>query len=167
MSAYITFKPPQEEIEKYNIKSITAKTEWKLTILMYCMKTHEESTENIISFLKSALMCWYQDIAASIKTSVYTKYLSDNEITFYYDEFDSSYCNSKEELINDKLTNLGLLTDVVATPDYFNNRTLFYDKLNNIEEELISFEENTSSIVKQEIVDELDKYKVANENSSI
>lgn len=168
MSYSVTFKPPKEAVEKYNIQpSFSAKTEWKLEILAYCLKPHEESTSIIISFLKSYLTCWYNDIVKTTKKDVYDEYVADNEITFYGYEFSRGASNVKDELIKNILEKLIILADVISTPDYFESQEKFYDKLNDINEELTYFEEESIDIVKHEIMNDLSEYELKDEDSSI
>lgn len=168
MSYYVTFKPPKEVVDKYQqAPSSTLKREWLLELIVYCLKKHEENTLTKIGLLQSYLGCWYNDIEKTVKNTIYKDYTADTEITFYGWEFSHDASNIKEELIDTTLESLIILADVIETPNYFETQQQFYDKLNDIKDKLTYFQEEAENIIKHDIMEDLNEYRIKDEDSSL
>lgn len=168
MSYSITFKPPKEVVDKYQqTPSFASHTEWALELLVYCLKNYEEKVSSNIVLIKSYLNSWYNDIEKTVKNTIYHDYTTDNEITFYGWEFSHGASNIKEELIDTTLEDLVILTAGVDTPNYFEAQQNFYDKLNDIKDKLTYFKEESENIIKHDIIEDLNKYEVKDEDSSL
>lgn len=134
MRDYVYFKPTEEVMKKYAGR-VDRSYDSYLKLRSYCLKEHDD-TDKIITELRWMLQMYVYTLRTSCEKYIYEQWERDQEIEMVLPYDASEKYDDEEQLINHILDKLVLFSDVVKTPDYFNEHEKFYDKLNELDEEL-------------------------------
>lgn len=173
MGYQVTFTPTEEKMEEYKkkptfgsyYKSIDG---YKKEIFSYCMKPTEDAPAVIQSKLNALLTYLNQLIKEDERQNAYDRWESDENHELWYCgwQFAKDSSITEEELINNTIDNLFLFVDIVKTPDYFDEHEKFYDKLNDVNNEIDGFIECAQEIIIHEIIDDLEPFKVKDDDDN-
>ena len=126
------------------------------------MKEHDGGYSRIYRDLKMLLALLKTEVYDLEKESAYERWNSDENKELWYCgwEFARPSSFDADELMKHYLEDFVIFTDVIKTPDYFENSEKFFDKVNELNEKLSGFIECYSDLCIHDIIDELDEYKL-------
>ena len=143
MSYYAVFKPKKEQLDElYSCDEKTVKSQIsdaERTLKKICLKDTEgkDVSRNIEIYLRFIEKAIESDINQMIKDN----FNEDNEFWFCGWEYARESQLDYERVFNGYIENLSILAEIVKTPDYFEDREKFDEKVNAIQEELEGFED--------------------------
>lgn len=162
MSRTIIFRPSEEKMETYKSAQSTGFMNsidtLKNELLCYCLKNDDKGPRNKQFFIYSSLQYMIYKVIEDERNIAYDRYKENDkgEISFnFYETF-----QGKEYILKNTTKSLLVLTDVVATPDYFDD----YNKFIRKEEEIINiiddFIDSMIDCAIEEIIKDLDEFKI-------
>lgn len=158
MGYQITLKPTEEKMQEYKPwneeKSPDYTNLYKQTLIHYCMKNDEEFGKKYQSVLMN-LRILLNVVKSQVKQEAYYQYKEDGSVWFCGRQYSIDQHIDEEEEIVRVLNNLLILANLVDTPNYFTNKDDFNKKFEEIEEEVIEFEETAREIAIHEIINDL------------
>ena len=170
MGYQITFRPPKEFVDK-ELKTRAGSMDMsdnirdlKIEIMTFCMKPNEKFTSNNINKLSYHLRLLYNMIRTNTFDRAVKLFESEGEIWYCGWNFSHEECEwDLEEIISQQIENFIILKELVNTPDWFDEREKFYEKINDIKSEISGFEEICEEIAIYEVMNMLRKFNVSNE----
>lgn len=166
MSHYEIFKPTKEAIEKYKKETRNSGSfrNYENTLLLTCLVDPKVERaynfDEVLFNIRLSLSGLALEIERKIKESVVKDFEKNGKIEFAGWRYSQEEAEmSREEAIEMAEKELGILSVVVKTPDFFTGDH-FYEKRNVIEEQISSFKDNVSDAIIYEIMDELKDFKV-------
>lgn len=172
MSYQITFAPPAEKMEEYKDKDFNFPRNntagYKKELLSICMHTPKDSPMYLQTSLTALVKCLQSSIEREQKESIYNQWKENenHEIWFCGWQYAREATLTNEEIVASTVDNLFIYCDLVQTPDYFDDHEKFYEKLNNINEEIDGFEESIIENYNHFVINDLHAYKVGGEDES-
>lgn len=165
MGYQITFLPTEEKMQGYKPYNELSKVELEPTkyeIMSYCMKKHNESVFSKVKYLKNTLTFLANQVEQYEKQNAYYRWKSDENHWLWYCgwEFARECQFDKDDVIERHVKDLLVLSDIVETPDYFENSENFYKKLEEVDENIDGFVEIMSDYYIHEIIKDLDDFKL-------
>lgn len=164
MSKEIVFKPTDEKMESYRSKQtdsfLNTIDTLKNELLCYCLKNDEKGARNKQFFIYSSLQYITYKVMEDERNTAYNRYKEDENNELYF--LTIPRIMDREGLLQCTTKRLLLLTEVVVTPDYFDE----YDKFTKKEEEITKIIDNFIDEMIDysigEIINDLDEFKVEN-----
>lgn len=165
MGYQITFLPTEEKMQEYKPYNELSKVELEPTkyeIMSYCMKKHDDSVFSKVKYLKNTLTFLANQVEQYEKQNAYYRWKSDENHWLWYCgwEFARECSFDKDDMIERHVKDLLVLSDIVETPDYFENSEKFYRKLEEVDENIDGFVEIMSDYYIHEIIKDLDEFKL-------
>ena len=166
MGYQITFTPPAEKMEEYKNKDCTfvrtGVAGYKKELLSLCMHTPKDSPTYLQSTLTALVQCLQSAIERDQKESIYNQWKNDenHEIWFCGWQYAQEATLTNEEIVTSTVDNLFIYCDLVQTPDYFDDHEKFYEKLNDINDEINGFEEMIIENYNHSVINDLHPYIV-------
>ena len=145
MGYQVTFAPTEEKMEQYkpyNEKRSESNVDnYKYELISFCMNNTDQSTYQVIKHIRFMLECMYRAVEQDEKERAYFRWKEDEEHHLWYCGWEFAHDTSinKEELINDTVESLFILTNLVKTPDYFEAHDKFFTKYRDIVEDIDGF----------------------------
>ena len=166
MRDYAYFKPTEEVMKKYAGR-VDRSYDSYLKLRSYCLKEHD-STDKVVTELRWMLQMYVYTLRCSCEKYIYEQWERDQEIEMVLpypcDEIDGKY-DDEEQLINRLLDKLVLFSDVVKTPDYFDESEKFYSKLNELDGDLEWIKDEIVNYCDSQIREDLKEFKVDDDSS--
>lgn len=169
MGYQVTFAPTEEKMNQYrphNEKCSESMVDnYKYELISLCMKNKDSSTYQTIKQIKYLLECIYKMVERDEKESAYFRWKEDEDHQLWYCgwEFAQDTSLNKEDVINNTTEKLFILANLVETPDYFEAQENFNTKYQDVSEDVNGFIECVSDIVIHDIINELDEFRLKNE----
>ena len=170
MGYQVTFTPTEEAMAKYKPwkeeRPNDSHTDtFKFELVSYCMKKHEEGSSQILQHIKFLLRCLDNAVRDEENTNAYFRWKDDEKHELWYCgwEFSHESYVDKDTTMNNTAESLFILTDIVETPSYFDNHEQFFTKYNDIVEDIDGFIDAMRECAIHDIINDLDEYKVKNE----
>ena len=172
MSYYAVFKPTQEAMDKlkeqdplsYRKDGVSnLKKELEMELLMLCMKGSEDSVHNVMFDVTTRLRM-LKDIAIhECIQNACKKFEKEQEL--YWSGWDKTrrYCDwTAESTLDNTAENLIMQTLIIPTKDYYSDgeHELFYQKWNDVKEQIEEFSESIYTWYIFEIMEQLVDYRV-------
>ena len=126
------------------------------------MLKFDESVLKLRDAIKRHLLLISNYVEQEAKYNAYERWSEDEDHHLWYCGWEYSRpCDlNKESIINDTLSKLSILTNLVKTPDYFSARKEFYTKYDEIQEILGDFEDVMLTISIHNIIEDLEEFKL-------
>ena len=169
MSYQVTFAPTAEKMEQYkpyNEKRSESNVDvYKYELISFCMKNKDSSTYQVIKHIKLMLECMYKAVEQDEKESAYFNWKENKDHQLWYCgwAFSRDTSLNKEDVINNTVERLFILANIVETPSYFEANEDFHTKYQDISENIDGFIECISDIVIHNIINDLDEFKLKDE----
>lgn len=172
MSYCATFKPPQEVMDnlkeadplsyKRNEECDSLKKEIELELLTLCMKNTEDNIHNVIFNISTRLQILKNIAIHTCIQSAYNQF--EKEGCIHYCGWDKSRitCDwTDEDTLNRTLENLLVYALIIPTKDFYKHdeKDYFYEKWNNVKEEITEFSEFIYDWYIFEIMETLVEYR--------
>lgn len=173
MGYSVTFKPTEEAISKIKPWNADRKDdnmffkndllyESKMDILLYCLADHSsEGSYNLVRDLGFKLKYIMNLTYDETKEWCYRTWKNDGEITFYGWRYSKEECGIDEEwLYKNTIEKLLILSKIVKTPDYFDENERFFEKVQEICDEIDGYAECLNEINDFKIIELFREFKV-------
>ena len=170
MGYQVTFKPSAEKMEEYKpwtnkfgtntYQSQTKKT--RAELIAYCMKRHDDKTfTKIYDDISFYLRMLKESERTDTRIDAYNRWNDDENKELWYCGWQFSRpCEFDiDDVVDNAIEDLVMFTDIIQTPDYFENSEKFYDKYNEIVQKVDGFIELINEITIHEIIEDLDEFK--------
>lgn len=143
MSYYAVFKPTKEQLDElYSCDEKTVQSEIReaeRTLKKLCLKDTEG--KDISRSIEFYLRMIEKAIEADVNQIVKNTFNDEGEFWFCGWEYARESQIDYDRVYNCYVENLSILAEIVKTPDYFDDREKFDEKVNAIQEELDGFED--------------------------
>ena len=170
MGYQITFTPSEEKMQSYKPWneqcSESLVQDLKYELLSYCMLKFDEPVLKLRDTIKIRLNLISNYLEQEAKANAYDRWSKDKDHHLWYCgwEFSKPCDLDKESIINDTLSKLSILTNLVETPNYFSDRENFYKKYEEIQEILDDFEDLMYTIAIHHIIEDLEEFKLKDDD---
>ena len=154
MSYYAIFKPTQEAVQTLKEKDPLSykkedeidslKREIELELLTLCMKGTEDNIHSIIFNISTRLQILRNIAIHKCIKSACEQFTKEEQIQYCGWDKTKRTCDWTDiEIINRTLENLLMYTSVIPTKDFYKSdeKDYFYEKWNNVKEEITEFSE--------------------------
>lgn len=125
----------------------------KLEILLYCLKNTEDSDRNAIQKLGIHLDYFKYLLEDSVKKEKEKEFEKNKELYFRGWQYSHESDFNEDDLFKGTLEKLLVLKLAVPNADYYDEQEKFYEKWNEINRELDSFEELTYEIMNHKYIE--------------
>jgi hypothetical protein len=172
MSYYATFKPSQEAIDtlrgkdpfsyKKEDESDALKKEMELELLTLCMKGTEDNIHSVIFNISTRLQVLRNITIHKCIQSACKQFENEKQIQYCGWDKASRTCDWTDvEIIDRTLENLLMYTLIVPTKDFYKHdeKDYFYEKWNNVKDEITEFSEFIYDWYIFEIMESLVDYR--------
>ena len=159
MSFYRVLKPTKEAMEKIEKYHVSTYDDIKENLMAICMeKTDMIKARKEIAF---ALNYIYMCIQAEVHEDAHKQFEENGTIEYCGAEFRSNYPHIDEKTLKEHTNHeLSILKAIVPTPDYFEEKTKFYEKINDITEIIDDYIMSAYTVAQYEIVNVLSEFDV-------
>lgn len=162
MSRTIIFRPTEEKMETYKLVQSTGFMNsidtLKNELLCYCLKNDDKGPRNKQFFIYSSLQYMIYKVMEDERNIAYNRYKENNTGELSFNFYENT--RDKEYLLQYTTKALLILTEVVTTPDYFDD----YNKFIRKEEEIINiiddFIDSMVDYAIEEIIKDLEEFKI-------
>lgn len=173
MGYQITFIPTVEAMQKYKPVSNFQQDgstieEFKYELIHYVMKNGEKGgVPQQYKQIDLLLRCIVNSVDDHEKHLAYKRWSEDKDHQLWYCgwEFSKPSQLDREDTISLYIERLIVLSDLVTTPDYFEENGKFFKKLEEVRGTVSDFIESTEEISIHTIIDDLDEFKVKSDKA--
>ena len=173
MGYQITFVPSEEAMEPYKFKNLDTALRLekaRYDLIDYIMKDGcGDRASQQYDFLRFRLGFLFDMVEEDEKKFTDLRWSEDpdHELRFSGWEFSKNDFQKKEDVVDYGIEHLIILSDLVKTPDYFENHEHFCDKLDEVKILIHDFIESARTSVSHMIVNDLDNFKKATGDESL
>ena len=168
MGYQITFIPTEEAMQKYKPASKFQQDDaniegFNFDLVHYVMKHGEK--DSVLQQSKQIdllLRCIANSVDDYERHLAYKRWLENKDHQLWYCgwEFSKPSQFDKEDTISSYKKRLITLSDLVTTPDYFEEGEKFFKKLEEVREIVCDFIESMEDISIHKIIDDLNEFKI-------
>lgn len=173
MGYQITFAPSEEKMKEYKPwnenqgQHDSFLEDYKRELVHYCMKKHDKTTTIQLSKdLAWKLRCLYGAVEQDEKLNAYYRWKNDEHHWLWYCGWEFSHDSyfEKDSFIEQKVNDLLVFTDLIETPNYFEDSENFYKKLSDVREEVEGTVEIFQEIMIHNIIEDLREFELKDDD---